>query len=163
MWFTTRSRKYRSWVTITRPPLNRRSQSSSQATISLSRWLVGSSRISTSAGWIRAAARATRFRWPPERVPTFWAKSVMPSRFSMALASYSFRARNAAGKWRNTCSSTVASSSITGFWGSRLIWTLGFREMVPPSGSVTPESTFKKVDLPVPLMPMTPTLSPSLR
>ena len=51
--------------------MNRRSQSSSQATISLSRWLVGSSRISTSAGWIRAAARATRFRWPPESVPTF--------------------------------------------------------------------------------------------
>ena len=35
--------------------------------------------------------------------------------------------------------------------------------MVPPSGSVTPESTFRKVDLPVPLMPMTPTLSLSLR
>ena len=88
---------------------------------------------------------------------------MIPSRFSMALASYSFSSRNSAGKWRKTCSSTVASSSITGFWDSRLIWTLGFREMVPPSGSVMPERTFKKVDLPVPLMPITPTLSPSLR
>ena len=68
----TRSKKYRSWVTIIRPPVNFRSRSSSQATISLSRWLVGSSRMSTSTGWV---------------------KSVIPNRVSMALASYSSRAR----------------------------------------------------------------------
>ena len=89
----TRSKKYRSWVTIMRPPVNFRSRSSSQATISLSRWLVGSSRMSTSAGWRRTVARATRFRWPPERVSTGWVKSVIPNRVSMALASYSSRAR----------------------------------------------------------------------
>ena len=80
-------------LAINRAARNRRSQSSSQATISLSRWLVGSSRMSTSAGWRRTVARATRFRWPPERVSTGWVKSAIPNRVSMALASYSSRAR----------------------------------------------------------------------
>ena len=142
------------------PPRKRRSQSSSQVTMAVSRWLVGSSRISTSAGWIRAAANARRLRCPPERVPTFRSKSVSPSLVSIDFASYSLSSRNSGGKLKKTCSKMVASSRITGFWERKLTCTLGSRVTLPSSGSICPESTRRKVDFPVPLMPMTPTRSP---
>ncbi|MNP59217.1 hypothetical protein D3C76_1541990 [compost metagenome] len=50
-------------------------------------WLVGSSMISSSDGRINAEASATRFRWPPDKLPMFWAKSEMPSLESTLLAS----------------------------------------------------------------------------
>ena len=117
MWFTTRSRKYRSCVTMTSPPLYRRSQSSSQATISVSRWFVGSSSTSTSAGWMSAAHKAARRRSPPESVPMRRSVSPRPSFVSIAFASYSFSARNCGGMLAKTCSRIVQSSSISGFCG----------------------------------------------
>ena len=49
-----------------------------------------------------------------------------------------------------------------------ILRTSGFFELlgkliVPASASSLPASTFKNVDFPVPLMPMTPTLSPSFK
>ena len=59
--------------------------------------------------------------------------------------------------------SLLPSTTMGGFCSKRLTCTLGFREIVPASASSLPASTFKKVDFPVPLMPMTPTLSPSFK
>ena len=78
----------------------------------------------------------------------------------MDLASYSLSSRNSGGKLRKTCSRIVASSRISGFWERKLTCTLGSRVTLPSSGSICPESTRRKVDFPVPLMPMTPTRSP---
>ena len=156
----TRSRKYRSWVTMMSPPVKLCKNPSSQRIISLSRWLVGSSRIITSAGWRRTVARATRFRWPPERVPTVWSKSVIPSRVSMALASYSISSRTSGEYPAKTCSRTVLPSSMSGFWLRKLTWTLGSRDTAPSSGTCFPASTRSRELFPVPLMPMMPILSP---
>ena len=54
--------------------------------MALSRWLVGSSSISSSARLMSTPARATRLRWPPERVSTLASWSLIPSSLSMLLA-----------------------------------------------------------------------------
>ena len=81
----------------------------------------------------------------------------------MALASYSMRARVSGEKSEKTCSRTVASGSILGFWDRKQTCTLGSRLTVPLSGTCWPARTRRKLLLPVPLMPMMPILSPSLR
>ena len=87
----------------------------------------------------------------------------MPSLVRMVRASYSFRARNSAGKSWNTCSSTVFPSSMTGVWGRQASCTLGSRVTRPESGASTPARTFNRVLLPVPFTPISPTRSPAFR
>ena len=72
----TRSSTWRSWVTSTSPPRCTARRSSSQAMASMSRWLVGSSRISRTSSpaspggptSTSARARATRLASPPDSV-----------------------------------------------------------------------------------------------
>ena len=70
----TSSRNQRSWVTTSSAPAPRRQRvfkcSASQVMARTSRWLVGSSSMSTSQSPMSSRARSTRRRWPPERVPT---------------------------------------------------------------------------------------------
>ena len=70
-------------------PLNFLIYSSSHITISLSRWLVGSSSIRTSAGDTSVLASAILFLCPPERVLIAASKSVIPSFVSIVFASAS--------------------------------------------------------------------------
>ena len=65
-WSATASMKSRSWLTNRTEPSNERSACSSHATESVSRWLVGSSRISTSGADSSSRASAARIRQPPE-------------------------------------------------------------------------------------------------
>ena len=82
----TLSRKYRSWVTINSPAPFAARYSSSHSVMSVSRWLVGSSRISRSDSLISTLASATRLSCPPERVSTFCPKSRILSRERIRLA-----------------------------------------------------------------------------
>ncbi len=73
---STRSSTWRSWDTSTSPPRCTARRSSSQAMASMSRWFVGSSRISSTSSpaspggptSTRARARATRLVSPPDSV-----------------------------------------------------------------------------------------------
>ena len=154
---------------------------SSQSAIAESRWFVGSSKISTSHGTKSAATSARRFLCPPESSPVFCVKSVMPRRVIMLFASLSrlhFCSCACASasvrsvlplptKFKTHCvstlSSTVISGSNTGFCG-RYLTTIWLAQVTwPSSGSSSPAMIFNRVDFPVPLIPITPTFSPSCR
>ena len=64
------SRNSRSWLITIIVPSKRCSQASSQTSASRSRWLVGSSSSSRSAGHISARASCRRMRQPPEKLLT---------------------------------------------------------------------------------------------
>ena len=68
----TASRNHRSWVTTTSAPRRPSRWRASQSMPATSRWLVGSSRTSRSAGRTSSAASATRRRSPPDIGPTGW-------------------------------------------------------------------------------------------
>ena len=164
----TLSRKYLSWVTMISAPGSFFSSSSSHSAISLSRWFVGSSRISRSGLVRRAATSASFLRCPPERIPHFAVKSVTPSLVSIRFASVSsswsvcpdlLLSRHF---WR-TASITVCSSGNIGCCGKKLITRCEALVIVPLSDSSSPAIIFSSVDFPVPLIPMMPTFSPSSR
>ena len=62
----TASMKSRSWLTNSTAPAYEDRVSSNQVTLSVSRWLVGSSRMSTSGWASRRRPRAARIRHPPD-------------------------------------------------------------------------------------------------
>src|SRR5881392_2522277 len=80
MCVATRSRNQRSWLITMAQPAKFSSASSSARRVLTSRSFVGSSRSSTFAPSLSIFARWTRFRSPPERLPTFfcwsWPKKV---------------------------------------------------------------------------------------
>ena len=169
----TLSRKYLSWVTITTAPFHFSRKSSSQSAILLSRWFVGSSRIRISAGVSSAATSARRFFCPPDNSPHFWEKSVTPRRVSMDFAWLSISQSSSCAPpavWPplflfplRTLSSMVSSGRNTGCWERKRTTTWLAFVTLPSSGSSSPAMIFSSVDFPVPLMPMTPTFSPSYR
>ena len=84
---------------------------SSQSIDSASRWLVGSSRRSTSGSWSKRRHRATRRRSPPERVFTFWSSGGQRSA-SMARSRRlsMFQASQASSlSWSSACRAMSAS------------------------------------------------------
>ena len=122
-----------------------------------SRWLVGSSRISRSQGVSRAAARAARFFWPPDRWRGLQAGSSIPRRSSI------FRTRPSVSQYSSRSpvrsailSSRLFPSSKTGSWGRQEIRSPDRVMTCPSSGSSVPATMERKVDLPVPLIPTTP-------
>ena len=131
---------------------------SSHITISLSRWLVGSSSIRTSAGLTRVFARAILFFCPPERVLISASKSLIPSFVRIFLASASV----ASGLPRSTYSRIESFSAKSGAWARYVTVTSLPITTCPSSGELTPATIFKNVDFPVPLTPITPILSPLL-
>ena len=70
-----RSRNQRSWLMTTAQPPKSTSASSSARSMSTSRSLVGSSSSSRLPPLLSSLARWTRFRSPPERLPTFFSWS----------------------------------------------------------------------------------------
>ncbi len=66
----TASRNSRSWLITSMVPPKRRSHCSSHSTASRSRWLVGSSSSSKSAGLMSARANCSRMRQPPLKLFT---------------------------------------------------------------------------------------------
>ena len=163
------SRNQRSWVTVTRAPEARppgplkraRRWRASQSTPSTSRWLVGSSRMTTSARRVRTAARATRRRWPPERVATSADRSrsaMSPAWMSRTAGS---EAHSCSGAWPWMAVRTVAPGGRSSAWLRTATLTPPVRVTRPPSGSRRPARAARKVDLPAPLGPRTPTRVPS--
>ena len=119
--FATRSRKYLSCVTI-KSALEYFSKCfSSQSTVSLSIWFVGSSRISKSTGAISAAANATRFFCPPESVSTVCPKSEMPSLVRIVFASLSKDHASALSIFSASSAARFTSLSSSGVFASAAI------------------------------------------
>ena len=158
-----RFRKYRSWVTITMAPRYFNSCSSSNRTVSLSIWLVGSSSSKTSLGWIRATAIPARRFSPPDNVLISLVSSVMPSFPRIDFASNVFASLRSAGRCSMTCSNTLPCGSNSGICGRYEMRIPLVRMTLPLSGSSAPARIRKSVDFPVPLMPIIPTLSPSFK
>ena len=72
MWVAMRSRNQRSWLITTAQPAKPSRASSSARSVSTSRSLVGSSSSSRLPPLLSSLARCSRFRSPPERMPTFF-------------------------------------------------------------------------------------------
>ena len=128
--------------------------------VSLSRWLVGSSRMSRSQGAARTEAMASRFCCPPDRRAAEASISFSPSRPSIARHSYSAVSCRKAAACFIACTRTVQSSSKCGDCGRYPIRNPETAVTVPSSAESSPAIIFNKVDFPVPFTPITPIFSP---
>ena len=119
---------------------------------SISRWFVGSSSTRRSEGATSARAKATRRCSPPlmtwTRSPVRWPR---PS-----------RSRTAAASHESPTASRAVTSSNTGRWGSVATCTPPSLRTMPLSGVMSPVAIPRRVDLPAPLWPTTPSRSPEL-
>ena len=161
----TSSKNHRSWVTTNSPPLALPQRvfrcCASQATPSMSRWLVGSSNIKMSHSSASKAAKATRLLWPPESCATFWSKSKSakrPAKMSrtFGLPAHSCSARSPITTWEMVWSGRKSSN-----WSSIPIRTSLRLVICPLSGSCSFANNLSKVDLPSPFFPTIPMRSPS--
>ena len=165
MTVATRSSMNRSWVTSTSPPSNAARLSSSTSSVGMSRSLVGSSRISRSAG-----SRISRAMWmracsPPESRPTGTSRCSGGNRKRLAHA-----ATCTLRPWKTTASPSGASARRSGRSGSsharccskRTVRSPSARSIVPASGSSAPASRLSSVVLPLPFGPMRPTRMPGV-
>ena len=146
----TWSSRNRSWLTSTMAPRKLIICCSSHWIALRSRWLVGSSRISTSWCWAKSRASATRLICPPES----WEVSMsaapsMPSRSSAAST-----CQPVPMLWRTVPTGSVGICSKKPTLMSRP------RRISPESGSSLPAMILSSVDFPTPLMPTTPIRSP---
>ena len=174
-------------------PSKRVSQPSSHTSASRSRWLVGSSSSSSSAGLIRVRASCRRMRQPPEKVLTgasSWsALKPRPSsrawalaRASKALASCSAacasaickpsacasactsRARALSRVWSPSSTKSVAGWSVSGSCCETSDRRQpGGMPRSPASACRRPASSANRLDLPAPLAPIRPTRSAGCR
>ena len=133
----------------------------SHAMPSTSRWLVGSSRKTTSQSPTSRAARPTRRRWPPERLATCVCHGTSASRPPMTSRTRASPAHTCSSMPPTTASATVMPGSTTSAWSSMPMRMPRRRVTRPASGSSRPASSFSSVDLPSPLRPTTPMRSPS--
>ncbi|CAB4605362.1 unannotated protein [freshwater metagenome] len=152
----TRSRTWRSWVTISSPPRNAASRCSRNAIASRSRWFVGSSRISRSCSSASRRASAVRLACPPDSPDVSASRRPpIPRRSSMASPCHPCP----------TASRTVPAGR-SGRWGStpmrapRPHRTVPIVPSGPGCGSISRASIRSSVVLPEPLMPTTPMRSP---
>ena len=127
----------------------------------MSRWLVGSSIMSTSQLPINTRARSTRRRCPPDRLPTGASWSRSPTSSSKmprmrASPAHSYSGRSPTMAWM-----TVSASSRWSRCPSMPTVTDPVLTTRPASGSSSPESTASKEDLPSPLRPTMPMRSPA--
>ena len=161
----TLSKKYLSWVTMMTAFFLFFSTSSSHSAISPSRWLVGSSKISKSDGVSNTLISARRFFCPPDKCPHVSLKSVIPSRVIIFLASVirSVASSSVFPFSRSSASISVSSGRKEGCWGRKRTTMPCARMTLPSSGSSIPARILSSVLLPVPLMPMIPTFSPSCK
>ena len=161
----TSSRNQRSWVTTSSAPAPRRQRvfkcSASQVMARTSRWLVGSSSMSTSQSPMSNRARSTRRRWPPERVPTVAFQSTSSSSPAIMARTRGSPAHSYSGISPTTARSTVSASRKSSLWPSTPTETPRVRMTRPSSTSTSPESTRKSVDFPSPFWPTMPMRAPS--
>lgn len=142
---------------------------------------VGSSRMISSGSPISARAMATPCRWAPDsdatgtrRLPmdTDSASSRLRARFSILISLSMPRVRNSRPRKRFSTVSRlshsawswwmVAMPSFMASCGRRRSTARPRHSTTPASGCVTPAMTLTSVDLPAPLLPTSPTASPSL-
>ncbi len=160
-----RSSMNRSWVTSTRPPSNAAKLSSSTSSVGMSRSLVGSSRISRSAGSRMRRAMWMRACSPPESRPTGTSRCSGGNRKRLAHA-----ATCTLRPWKTTASPSGASARRSGRSGSsqarccskRTVRRPSARSIKPASGSRVPASRLSSVVLPLPFGPMRPTRTPGV-
>ncbi|CAB5045785.1 unannotated protein [freshwater metagenome] len=150
--FVTRSRTWRSCVTIASPPGKRASVSSRKPIASRSKWFVGSSRIRQSHSPARRRASATRFSCPPDN-----------SRVSASVMSPMPNLSSIASPCQPppTASRTVPSGS-TGNCGNTPMRAPRPVRTTPASGRSSPDRMRNSVLLPQPFKPTTPKRSPVL-
>ena len=151
------SRNARSWETATIVPPKARSAASTASSVSGSRWLVGSSRSSSSAPEATIAAMCTRARSPGLRRPS--------GRCTAAVSSAKAPSRvRAAPSSSEACARSQSTTRSCGRQGDRRLGQHAHRARrarpCPPPGTSTPESTSSSVVLPAPLGPVTATRSP---
>ena len=126
-----------------------------------SRWLVGSSSMSTSQSPMSSRARSTRRRWPPERVPTVAFQSTSSRSPAIMARTRGSPAHSYSGRSPTTARSTVSPSRKSSLWPSMPTDTPRVRMTRPSSTSTSPESTRRSVDLPSPFWPTIPMRAPS--
>ena len=112
-----------------------------------------------------ALISARRFFCPPDKCPHVSLKSVIPSRVIMFLASVirSVASSSVLPFSRSSASISVSSDRKEGCWGRKRTTMPCARMTLPSSGSSIPARILSSVLLPVPLMPMIPTFSPSCK
>ena len=186
---TARSRNSRSWLMMMTVQVRRLSQASSQMRLSMSRWLVGSSKSSSCAGLMRQRAKARRLRQPPEnsRTVRFSSPGRKPRPF-MIVSAWAFTAPSlisarcaAAAAMRMSsplsCAATCSAwAAASGAWPSSTYCnasrsvsstlcatseTSSGTSMVPDSGLSSPRMAAKSDDLPLPFSPTSAMRSPS--
>ena len=115
---------------------------------------VGSSKMSTCGLMRLIMAKATRLRWPPDKVAIFCndVVPVIPNAPSCLLYSSSGMPGNILA--RNCTELDLRSSWSIWCCENTAILSLAFRWMIPPSGSNVPVSNLIIVDLPAPLGPI---------
>ena len=154
------SRKARSWETATIVPAKARSAASTASSVSGSRWLVGSSRSSSSAPEATIAAMCTRARSPGLRRPSGRCTAAGVQREGAeqgprrALVERGLRAQPVdhalvGGQARPASGAARAPRPAS--------------STVPAAGTSTPDSTSSSVVLPAPLGPVTATRSPPMQ
>ena len=188
MWLQISSRKYRSCVVTRNAPRYFFKNSAIHSIESVSRWFVGSSRISKSGLETIARQSATRRFSPPDKVPINRSGSgalrcviavlIRVSMFhasaaaiccsssdcrleSAASVSYSESNCMACAAPSRIVSITVASAAPSMSCGRYPVTRPVRRVISPASGWVNPASIFRNVDLPHPLRPTIPRWSPS--
>mmetsp|Transcript_136006 Transcript_136006/g.235940 ORF Transcript_136006/g.235940 Transcript_136006/m.235940 type:complete len:331 (+) Transcript_136006:892-1884(+) len=158
------SQKLRSWDTTTTAPLKLLSASVRLSTVSMSKWLEGSSSSSRLCGTSANRANATRAFSPPERYPISRIdlspdnpKAPIVVRVSLAVS-------------RGLCSSPAICTTSTAIlsWGSSCARSCWKKPSLSPSPSLrlpdfkgrSPDSARSIVDFPAPLGPLTTMRNP---
>ena len=127
----------------------------------MSRWLVGSSSMSTSQSPMSKRARSTRRRCPPDKSPTRPCQGISAASPEMMSRTRASPAHSYSGISPTTACSTVSSSESASACPSTPTRTPRVRITRPSSGSIMPASKESSVDFPSPFLPTTPMRSPS--
>ncbi len=145
-----RSRKYLSWVTISNVTFERERKFSSHSMVGMSRWLVGSSRISRSGWSAITRAMARRLRCPPESVSMRASDS-----YTSICVSNRFRRSSPPVK-----SPTVIPSGRSGVCSRKPIFKSLRGVIFPESTLSEPAMQRSSVVFPVPFLAISAILSP---
>ena len=164
-WSVTRSMRYRSCETTNRVPGHESSRSSSAASMSVSRSLEGSSRISTFGSPRSTSSNCSRRFCPPDRSRTGVDSSDErnPSRSSSWVGLSSLPPET----YEVFCSARTSRTRTSAYWSSSVRrWlstatcTVLPRLTRPDVGCTAPDTRPSSVDLPTPLGPRMPVRSP---
>ena len=165
----TLSRKYLSWVTISRVHRERERKPSRNSMASMSRWLVGSSMMKKSASDASISARATLLTSPPDSSFIFWSGSGSLKLVMYCLTRLSYSQRCSWSRWSVNAVLWLIICSKIPFSGSksysccRNAILMSFRNIIfPPESDLSSPARILSSDvLPVPFGAISAILSPS--